>query len=212
MEKRLSFSNVNDAINYYRKSTVLYAKLGLKNKPDPWDAYINKGQLNIVCILKALQPHFGLLGTEFNFIGFPAPLRMEITDQKVLYVSMGTVLNGDVAFYSMCINVLREFRMNTILSVGSKVRIEELPSPPDYIHIVPFTNQVRVLEEAVMFISRGGMASIHEAIYTLTPMIVIPVIPEQRITAERIQELGIGIHIPSDQLSESCLQSAIQKM
>jgi MGT family glycosyltransferase len=168
--------------------------------------------LNIVCILKALQPQPELLGNDFTFVGFPAPLHQAPTEKKVIYVSMGTVLTGDAALYRTFLNVLREVDIQAILSVGSKVNIAELPAPPDHIRLSPFVDQVAVLREAVLFISHGGMASVHEAIHTLTPMIVIPVIPEQQITAERIQELGIGLHIPAEQLSESRLRAAIEEI
>ncbi|HLZ88022.1 MAG TPA: amino acid adenylation domain-containing protein, partial [Puia sp.] len=142
----------------------------------------------------------------------PVDLEEQRTGGDLVYVAMGTILNKDVELYRTCIGVLSQVGYRAILSVGSKVDMVQLGPMPASIRAAEYVDQRAVLTEAALFITRGGMASVHEAIHTLTPMIVIPVIPEQQMTAERIQELGIGIVLPPGQVTGESLQSAIRQI
>jgi MGT family glycosyltransferase len=208
-----NFGHVHDAIVFHRKCQSLYSRLQLTDTPDPWDVYINKGDLNLSFILQDFQPQRNLLDPDFTFLGYPCPSGGETKMEKeVIYVAMGTVLNKDVSFYKLCIDVLRDLNINCIISAGSNVAIEELGKLPENIQVVAFIDQAAVLKKAILFITRGGMASVHESIYALTPMIAITAIPEQQLTGETIQELGIGIHLPAKQLTGQALRDAIQEI
>ena len=104
--------------------------------------------------------------------------------------------------------------MPVILSAGSRVDIDELRRCHQHpqLEIVPFANQKKVLARSKLFVSHGGMASVHEAIYSHTPMIIIPVTPEQQITALRIQELGIGRCVFPRDLSQHSFRSAVTEI
>jgi MGT family glycosyltransferase len=205
----VSFDHVSEAMSFYRKFSGLYERFQLNGKPDVWDVYINKEGLNISFILKSFQSQPGLFGKEFRFVGYPTPIEKTGLEKSVIYVSMGTIMKGDIPFYKMVIDVLKDFRLNCIISVGDRIGIGQLGEIPEHIQVVPFTDQREVLKGARLFLTRGGMASVHEAVYTYTPMIVIPVIPEQQLTACRIEELGIGKQIPLKEVNEQTLRQAI---
>lgn len=206
------FKSVNRALELYRKSAALYAGLDLDDKPDLWDIYINKGELNLAFILKDFQPNNELFDKTFRFLGYPVTVENKNVMKDTIYVSMGTIMNGDVSFFRLCINVLRTLQVRSVISVGSKVDIGQLQSVPDHIKIVKFIDQLDTLHSSLLFITHGGMASVQESVYTLTPMIVVPVIPEQHMTAIRVEELGIGTYISIDTLTEDGLRSAIEKV
>ncbi|MDO6431637.1 amino acid adenylation domain-containing protein [Flavitalea sp. BT771] len=202
------FHHVSDAIGFYRKSQALYDRLQLPGRPDLWDVYINKGSLNLSFIHPAFQPRRQLFGEDFVFAGYPLPPQQE-EEKEIIYISMGTIVNNSSSFYRLCIDVLKDFDIECVLSVGSKVDIPDLGDLPGHITVVPFTDQLAMLRRARLFVTRGGMASLHEAIATATPMIVLPVIPEQQVTAEKVQELGIGIHLPPARVTAENLRNTI---
>lgn len=201
--------HVGEAVNVYRKWCKLYARLQLKGEPDLWDVYINKGQLNLSFILPSFQPRRDILGPEYRFMGYPLEYNEEGAKKELIYVAMGTILNKDIAFYRLCIDVLKDLQINCVLSVGAAVHIGELGEIPGHIRVEKFTRQLEILQHSRLFITRGGMASVHESVYTRTPMIVIPMIPEQQQTAGKVQELGIGIHIPTEELTRDRLKTVI---
>ena len=206
---------VHEAVNFHRKYHALYTRLDIEGKPDLWDVYINKGQLNISFILETFQPSRELFGEEFRFVG--SPLAGERHDdapslRELIYVAMGTIVNKDIPLYKICLDVLKECPLPAVVSLGPGIDPAELGPIPGHVRVVPFANQQQLLEKAVVFITRGGMASVHEAIAARTPMIVIPIIPEQQLTAERIRQLGIGLHLSGDTLTRETLRDALEKI
>lgn len=201
-----------EAIQFYRKSSTLYKRLQLAEQPDLWDVYINKGQLNLSFILDTFQPERHLFGSEFHFLGYPTFPGKYGPEKRLIYVAMGTILNKDILFYTQVINVLKELETESVVSVGKDVDISIFGTMPPHIKLVDFTDQRALLKEAKLFITRGGMASVHEAVYSCTPMIVVPVIPEQQITALKIRELGIGTSLPSVDINENILRNAIEEI
>ena len=208
---------VHEAIGFHRKYHTIYERLGLQGKPDLWDIYINKGQLNISFILEPFQPSRSLFGEEFRFVGYPRAAERfdeshDPSPRELIYVAMGTIVNKDLPLYSLCLEVLSECPHPAIVSLGPGIDPAGLGPIPGHVHVVSFTDQREVLEKAAVFITRGGMASVHEAVYARTPMIVIPVIPEQQLTAEKIEELGIGLHLSGDTLTREDLRAALERI
>jgi UDP:flavonoid glycosyltransferase YjiC (YdhE family) len=78
--------------------------------------------------------------------------------------------------------------------------------------VVDYVDQESVLAEAIIFISRGGMASIHEAIASQTPLLVIPEILEQQLTAQKVESLKIGKQLSAVQLTKNKLLDAIEQL
>ena len=201
-----------EAMRFYRKSAALYERLQLKEQPDLWDVYVNKGRLNLSFILDVFQPERTLFGEEFHFLGYPTFSETYGPAKRLIYVAMGTILNKDISFYTRVINVLKALEADSVVSVGPKVDIAMFGPMPRQIKIVGFTDQRALLREAKLFITRGGMASVHESVYSCTPMIVVPMIPEQQITAQKIRELGIGIDLPPSTVDEDILHKTIDEM
>ncbi len=63
---------------------------------------------------------------------------------------------------------------------------------PDNFIVRPFVDQSAVLRHADLFITAGGVNSIHEALYFGVPCLLCPQQGEQLLNAERFQRLGFG--------------------
>jgi MGT family glycosyltransferase len=197
------------ALELQRKYVRFYKKYGLRGTPDIWDAYINKGDLNICFILLLFQPQPEKLGSEFRFVGYPLKSRITDINRTLVYISFGTIFNNDPELLNICIEAFRGTSYSCLIAIGAKISRSHLRQITDNISIVEFIDQPAVLHQSKLFITRGGMASVHEAILAATPMIVIPEIPEQVIIAETIDRLGIGIHLPPKEFTVSQLRDAI---
>ncbi|WP_191305276.1 macrolide family glycosyltransferase [Lentzea cavernae] len=53
--------------------------------------------------------------------------------------------------------------------------------------------QPAVLEHASVFVTRGGMGGVMEALHHGVPMIVAPHMTDQRLNGQRVEELGLGV-------------------
>lgn len=208
----IDFDKMGAALRFKKKAVLLSKKLGLRKIPEIWDTYVSTENLNLSFILKELQPEAELLGDRYKFVGSPVPVKKNSLKEDLIYISLGTMLNNDPDFFLLCMEAVGQLGSNCILSVGYKVDIQALGAIPPNIRIERFVDQVEVLGRADLFLTSGGMASIQEAIYTGTPMLVIPQTTEQHITAEKVRELGIGICLSKKTLTKKELLNGIQEM
>lgn len=96
------------------------------------------------------------------------------------------------------------------MSVGKTIDPESLEDIPANFTIRQSVPQLEVLEKADLFISHGGMNSTMEAMNAGVPLVVIPQMYEQELTANRVDELGLGVYLPKEEVTVSSLQEAVQ--
>ena len=97
-----------------------------------------------------------------------------VTDYKVIYISLGTILKGDIAFFQKCVDAFRDEEVDVIISAGQKFNAKKLKNMPSNVHLYKSVPQVDVLECADVFVTHGGMNSVSESLVKGTPMVVIP--------------------------------------
>ena len=121
---------------------------------------------------------------------------------------MGTVNNDMAVFYKNCIDALKDSDYQVVLSVGSQVDIKQLE---EYVikseskaqfHVFSFVDQIAVLEKADVFLTHCGMNSVSEALYYKVPLVMYPQTNEQKGVAFRVNELGAGIYLNSESISD----------
>ncbi|RQO65149.1 hypothetical protein DBR43_30290 [Pedobacter sp. KBW06] len=203
---------VDQAFNFLSKAKQLYKRLNITERVDIWDAYINSGNLNLVLIPEEFQPDINLLDESYKFIGFPTILPAKTSERKLVYVSLGTILNVDTAFYNICIQAISSLQLEGIISLGKSLKKESLDPVGNEITLAESVDQNATLLEAAVFVTSGGMASVSEAVAAKTPMIVIPQTTEQKITAERIADLGLGVHLDRSALTMPNLSERILQL
>lgn len=206
-KSKIDLRQVDHALNYYRKIQGIYDELGILDRPDIWDAYINQEHLNLCFILEEFQPKKHLLGDNFYFLGSPQQKLISSKNKQLLYISLGTFFNSDPEFYKICCDVIRDLPFQCVIS-GGKIMSRNEPVASN-IEMVDFADQLSILQNTMIFITRGGMASVHESLYNLTPMIVIPEIPEQIVTAQTIDNMQLGVYLPRNEFTHSTLKNAL---
>lgn len=70
--------------------------------------------------------------------------------------------------------------------------------------------QLAVLEHASVFVTRGGMAGVMEALHHGVPMIVVPHMADQRLNGQRVEELGLGVVL--DTVTEEGVRSLVSQL
>jgi MGT family glycosyltransferase len=202
-------AGIHFVMRLQKKYQGFYKKIGCILRPDIWDVYINKEKCNVFLIMKELAFHE--YGTDDgSYVGYPHHITKGLAERKLIYVSMGTIFNEDVQLFKMVIKVLGRLKIPSIIAIGAKIDKREFGEVASHITVVEFADQELVLAQANIFITRGGMASVHEAIASFTPMIVIPEIPEQQLIAEKVEQLGLGLHLPAIRLTEIMLHNALE--
>lgn len=166
------------------------------------DILQNDNQTNtIVYTSPDFQPCSETFSDRYNFVGPSVrPVTEEIvkTREKLIYISMGTVVNNSLGFYKKCISAFADTEYQVILSVGNSISngrllMENLGTVPENISVKNFVDQIAVLNKADVFLSHCGMNSVNESLYYQVPLVMYPQTTEQAGVAARVQQLGAGI-------------------
>ena len=114
---------------------------------------------------------------------------------KLIYISMGTVINDSTEFYKKCIEALANTKYQVIMSVGNLINIEDLGAVPDNITISRLVDQIAVLSQADVFLTHCGMNSVNESLYYKVPLVMFPQTSEQDGVTTRVEQLGAGVRL-----------------
>lgn len=153
----------------------------------------------IVYTSKEFQPMADTFSERYAFVGpsirQSTPVQKDNKARKIIYISLGTVLNQNRDFYQNCIKAFANTDYDVVMSVGEKTEISSLGHIPENFTVKNFVDQISVLQKVDVFITHCGMNSANESLYFGVPMILFPQHSEQRIVADRVAELGIGLKL-----------------
>lgn len=183
----------------------LIRRFGKEVFPSSQPLFPMRGNLNIVFTSRELQPDMALIDETFRFVG--PSINPETRDESVpfeiandgpvVYMSLGTIHYAPADFYRDCFHTFANYPAQFILSVGKQTDIGMLGTiPPNFI-VRPSVPQLEVLQQSDVFITHGGMNSIHEGLYYGVPLIVIPHHFEQLTNARCVSRLGAAVIVES---------------
>ncbi|GED59966.1 macrolide family glycosyltransferase [Brevibacillus formosus] len=178
------------------------------------------GDMKIVFTSREFQPDADKLDDSYIFTGpsitsrpdspsFPFE-KLRAPYDKVVYISMGSILTKDVELYKMCFAAFQDIPAQFVLSCGRETERKALGDdiPPNFI-VEPYVPQLEVLQQADAFITHAGMNSASEALYFHVPLVMIPLSSDQPIVAKRVEELGAGIMLDRGKLTPTALKDAL---
>ncbi|MFG2755740.1 macrolide family glycosyltransferase [Streptomyces wuyuanensis] len=163
--------------------------------------------LNLVYTSRLFQPGVEGFDRSYQFVGpsigarpadpsFPADgLR-----GPVLYASLGTVFNADPRLLRTFATALAPLGGTVIVSTGQTDPAALGPLPANVV-ARRFVPQPEVLARAALFVTHGGMNSVNEAMYAGVPMLVVPQGADQPMVARRVEELGAGLSVRTQDVS-----------
>lgn len=152
----------------------------------------------IVYTSPEFQPCSETFSEKYVFVGpsiRPVEKMIEKKSDKLIYISMGTVITDSKEFYKKCIEALDNTKYQVIMSVGNLINIEDLGAVPDNITISRFVDQIAVLSQADVFLTHCGMNSVNESLYCKVPLVMYPQTSEQDGVATRVEQLGAGARL-----------------
>ncbi|MGY6591987.1 macrolide family glycosyltransferase [Bacillus velezensis] len=189
--------------------------------PDSMVQFMNNtGELNVVYTSRYFQPESETFGDEYLFIGPSFPKRKgrvdfpidSLKNEKVIYISMGTVLGDTEAFFNLCIDAFSDFEGIVVIAAGEKADLSKIKQAPENFIIAPYVPQLEVLEQADVFVTHGGMNSVNEGIHYQVPLVVIPHDKDQPMVAGRLTELDAGYTVQKDEVSAEKVKLAAEEV
>lgn len=96
-----------------------------------------------------------------------------------------------------------------VMSIGNKTEISDLGNIPKNFIVKNYVPQTELLKYTKLFITHGGMNSTHEGIYNGVPLVVIPQSADQPVIARQVENLGAGVTLQMQGLTESQLRESV---
>ena len=159
------------------------------------------------------QPCADTFSDKYAFVGpsvRPVTQQIEKTKEKLIYISMGTVVNDQAGFYKNCIKAFAHTEYQVIMSIGNLVDVKELGEIPENISVHTFVDQIAVLDKADVFLSHCGMNSVNESLYYEVPLVMYPQTNEQGGVANRVTQVGAGMRL--EKTTASAIREAVEKV
>lgn len=176
--------------------------------------------LNIVYTSHSFQPCADSFDHHFYFVGPSIAPRTESRDFPweqvrhpiVVYASLGTLFNTDVAFYRNCFAAWGGQDLQVILAIGTHLPQESLGVIPPNFLVQAYVPQLDILPRVAVFVTHGGMNSVNESLYYGVPVVVIPQMSEQELVGRRVEELGAGLYLAKEEATAEKLRECVQRL
>ena len=187
---------------------------------DLFEIFEGAEELNIVLLQRAFHPAGDAFDNRYVFTGAQiAPRDNSGTwlapagDSPLIFSSLGTMFNNWPEFYIMLFDAVKDLPVNVVAAIGTQIKAKFLGTIPGNVTLAPYLPQLDVLSKASLFITHAGTGSVMESIWFGVPMIGIPQMPEQVVTAMHLEKLGLGkAFLDKNQLASKVLRTAIDEI
>lgn len=219
----MMLESASDLVKFFRIGAALRREYGFAQAVPP-EMYSNFSDRNIIYTSAELQPYSASFPANFRFVGASIEEKAPDSDfaqsnfplpdapQRCIYISLGTLFNNNLPFYKMCIEALSGVDARVIMSIGKKIAVQDLGTLPSNISAYSFVPQLDVLRKSDVFITHGGMNSVHEALWFGVPTVIVPQAADQKFVSKRLDALGAGIRIAKDEVNAERLRNAVEKI
>lgn len=202
-----------------------------------------RNDMKICAVFPELQPNVDMFDKSFNFVGaciienlrrfshLDSRLKSVLdtvdsnNDQKLIYVSMGTVFNNNVFVYDTIISAFDQLarqdpatsrHLTIVVSLGEEnmksyeARISQGYRIPHNVYLFARVPQLELLQRASLFITHAGMNSTSEAIEYAVPLVCVPLQADQPVVAKRVcDQLRLGVRLNPLKMSPDDVVKAV---
>ncbi|GII80083.1 UDP glycosyltransferase [Sphaerisporangium rufum] len=184
---------------------------------DAWD-WLGRPEHRLALVPRAMQPNAEKVAPDVRFVG-PCLDPGRLADRswtppadgrRVLLVSFGTAFNDQLDIYRACLAGFAGSDWHVVMAVGQHVDPADLGTIPDGFEVHRFVPQLAVLEAASAFVTHAGMGGCAEALWFGVPTVAIPQAVDQFGNAGRLAELGVGRHLPAEEVTAESLRGSVE--
>ncbi|MFN2463730.1 MAG: glycosyltransferase [Candidatus Dormibacteria bacterium] len=118
----------------------------------------------------------------------------DLTDKPIVYVTLGTVFNGNLPLFQLVISALAAEPYNVVVATGAGVPASAFGELPTNVRLGGYLPQSLVAARSAAVLCHGGYNTVISAMSAGVPMYAIPMGADQPYNAERVAAAGAGLH------------------
>jgi MGT family glycosyltransferase len=158
---------------------------------------------------RPLAPTWHNLETSVRSTDEPWARPPHLAGQRLVYLSLGSLGSADVPLMQHLIELLSKTPCSYVVSLGPQHQELELA---DNMVGAEFLPQTSILPQVDAVITHGGNNTTTECMWFGKPMLVLPIFWDQHDNAQRVQETGYGLRLPTYSFEEPQLVSAVDTL
>ena len=186
---------------------------GLEPRGNIWDVW--RGDLNLMVDIPEYGPTANL-PPNFHYIGpivwepntaVPDWLDTLDSDRPTIYFSMGST--GYARFFEQAIEIFGDTKYQCLMTTAGLVNLSNVPTN---FFVVDYAPGSKLMAKSDLVVCHGGNGTIYQAMQHGVPIIGIPTMHDQEFNLDRVEDLGIGIHLSELQFKPEHLVEAVDKI
>jgi MGT family glycosyltransferase len=130
-------------------------------------------------------------------------------DGTLVYLSLGSLGSADVGLMQRLVDLLAAAGYRAIVSKGPQHDQIELREGQEGAELVP---QPALLPMVDAVITHGGNNTVTECLHFGKPMVLLPLFWDQHDNAQRMDELGLGVRLPTFEFEDAQLDESIERL
>jgi MGT family glycosyltransferase len=130
-------------------------------------------------------------------------------DGPLVYLSLGSLGSADVDLMQRLVDLLAAGGYRAIVSKGPQHDQIELREGQAGAELVP---QPALLPRVDAVITHGGNNTVTECLHFGKPMVLLPLFWDQYDNAQRMDELGFGVRLPTFEFEDAQLGEAVERL
>ncbi len=127
----------------------------------------------------------------------------------LVYLSLGSLGSADLELMQRLVSVLADTPHRYVVSKGPRADELELPANMWGEARLP---QTSIIPACDLVITHGGNNTTTEALHFGKPMVVLPLFWDQYDNAQRVDELGFGVRLPTYAFEDDELRTAVDRL
>jgi UDP:flavonoid glycosyltransferase YjiC (YdhE family) len=140
---------------------------------------------------------------------FEVPPELREGRGALIYLSLGSLGSADVALMNRLVQVLAPTPHRYLVSLGPQHEQIQLAENMWGREFLP---QASLLPHVDLVITHGGNNTVTECFHFGKPMVVLPLFWDQYDNAQRVEELGFGVRLPTYRFDDDELTGAIDRL
>jgi len=120
---------------------------------------------------------------------------LELGERPLVYVTLGTVMNGNVPLFRLIADALADQPYDVVIALGHGIPPEALGHVAGNIRVGGYLPQTRILERASAVVGHGGYNTVAAALGAGVPLFLLPMGADQPFNTERCITAGAALGV-----------------
>jgi UDP:flavonoid glycosyltransferase YjiC (YdhE family) len=116
-------------------------------------------------------------------------------DRPLIYVTLGTVFNGNVPLFRLIADALADQPFEVVMALGDGIPRQALGEVAGNVRVGGFLPQAKVLERASAVVNHGGYNTVSAALGAGVPLFLLPMGADQPYNTERCITAGAALGV-----------------